>query len=123
MTYRPEFDIDLRFGQEREVTFAEVLMIRGGHYLELKSDRAARVTGNAFVEFKQRTGPSGIATSTAPWWTLEIDDDVFVTMRRERLHALARQAYNLNGEKAGGDNGNVGVLVPVEWLVRPWREA
>lgn len=121
MTYRPEFDIDLLFGQEREVTFAEALMIRGGHRLELKSDQAARATGNVFVEFRQRTGPSGISTSTADWWTIELDDNVFVTMKRERLHALSRQAYRLKGSVTGGDNENVGVLVPVDWLLRPWR--
>lgn len=122
---RAGFDVDLRFGQEREVAFSEVLVIRGGHYLELKSDQKASSTGNIFVEYRQHGRPSGISTTIAPWWTIEVLDNVFVTMRTDRLKALVKQAAKEPSRRVHGGDNNLysGVLVPVEWLLAPWREA
>lgn len=121
---REGFDIDLRFGQERELTFAEVLLIRDGHFLELKSDQRARSTGNVFVEYRQHGRPSGIATTDSHWWTVEVEDDVFVTMPTRRMRALASAAVKSGRKTMGGDgNAYEGALVRVEDLVLLWREA
>lgn len=101
-------------------------MIRGGgHHLELKSDQKARETGKVFVEFKQHGRASGIATTQSQWWTVEVETDVFVTVKTERLKALAREAWkDPRNRKRGGDHDAYeGILVPVEWLTRPWRSA
>lgn len=114
---RPQFDIDLRFGQSRELSFAEVLMIRGGHLLELKSDQKCASTGNVFVEYEQQGKPSGVRTTESHWWTTEVANNVFVTMPTETLLNLARLYWHTR--RPGGDNNNWGVLVPVTDLVKP----
>lgn len=112
------FDRDLAFGEERESAFVQTLR---DCKVEMKSDQKTRVTGNVFIEFQQRGRPSGIATSAARWYHVEVEDDVWITMRTSALKALARQAIAVGRVKEGGDNENVGALIPVEWLVRRWR--
>ena len=117
---REGFDIDLRFGQERETTFAEILMIRGGNHVELKSDQKAHVTGNVFVEYRQHGRESGIATTKAHWWTVEVLPDVFVTLPTSRMKALMKA---VGKRTSGGDyNAYRGCLVPVKYLVQPWTD-
>lgn len=122
---REGFDIDLRFGQEREIRLAEVLLIRKGHHLELKSDQKAASTGNIFVEYRQHGRPSGISTTKAEWWTVEVLENTFVTLPVTRMRALVKLASEDRTRriKGGDNNAYSGVLVPVEWLVRPWSEA
>ena len=115
---RAGFDADLRQFKKRERVFNEVLDLREGHYLELKSDQRAAETGNVFVEYRQHGRPSGIAISECEWWTTEVVLDVFVTMRTARMKELARRAYRQGLLKAGGDfNAYDGILVPTFWLV------
>jgi hypothetical protein len=122
---RSGWDIDLRFGQERETSLAECLMIRGGNHLELKSDQQACTTGNVFVEYRQHGRESGISVTKAHWWTIEVLPNVFVTMPTARMKALVKRAAAEPGRKTpGGDfNAYSGVLVPVVWLLQPWQEA
>lgn len=112
------FDIDLRNGQAREDALVYVFLRA---LVEVKSDRKARETGNVFVEYRQPSGLSGIATTTAQWWAFEIDDDVWILVPTEKLRALARVAWrDPRRRKKGGDFNNYdGVLVPVAWLVKP----
>lgn len=123
----PAFDIKLAQGHLREASFEELLRIRGGHALELKSDAAAVRTGHAFVEFRQHGRPSGVHpdSTRADWWTTEVLADVFVTQRTDRVRQLARRAWSEPERRrlGVGDNCNDGVLVPVEWYVLPFRAA
>lgn len=114
---RAGFDIDLLDGKAREDAFAYVLLKAK---VEHKSDEKCRITGNVFVEYRQKGRPSGLATTTAEWWAIEFDKDSWLLMPTERLRALARQAYKDPRRRvSGGDNNQYeGVLIPVEWLVR-----
>jgi hypothetical protein len=89
----------------------------------VKSDRQAARTGNVFVEYRQPPGRSGIAVSTADWRAIEVGGLAWVLVERARLLALARRAYREGRRVKGGDYDRTeGVLVPVEWLVRPTRK-
>ena len=116
---RAGFDADLQFGKERERVFREVLDLRTGHYLELKSDQRAADTGNVFIEYRQHGRPSGIAITACEWWTTEVVQDVFITMRTARMKELARRSYRVSERRRqGGDyNAYDGILVPVPELV------
>lgn len=116
---RAGFDADLAFGKDRERVFREVLDLREGHFLELKSDQRAADTGNVFVEYSQHGRPSGIAITECSWWTTEVVGDVFVTQRMQRMKELARRAFrHPDRRRAGGDfNAYEGILVPTFWLV------
>jgi hypothetical protein len=118
---REGFDVDLRFGETRESAFVQAI---SRCHVECKSDQKARVTGNVFIETHQkpRTGewrPSGINTSVADWWAIEYDDDAWIVVRRPLLKALAAHAQSVHG---GDENRYRGRLIPVEWLVTPWRK-
>lgn len=116
---REGFDIDLRHGEAREDAFVHVFLKAR---VEHKSDDKCRKTGNLFVEFRQKGRPSGIQTTTADWWAFEYDRDCWLIVPTERLKAVARQAYKEGRIARGGDYNNYeGILVPIEWLVCPWR--
>lgn len=116
---RAGFDIDLRDGQAREDALVHVFL---KDKVEHKYDGKARSTGNLFVEYSQKGKPSGLATTTADYWAFEYDDNCWLIVPTERLKAVASQAYKAGKRKKGGDGDQYeGVLVPIEWLVRPWK--
>lgn len=111
---RKGFDLDLRDGEAAENRLLEV--IRSGNGLvEVKADKLARQTGRVYVEEEYRGQPSGITSTEAEWWAIEVDDDVFVLMRTERLRTIARKHRKMPG---GDSDMSVGRLVPVEKLVK-----
>lgn len=117
---REGFDLDLKFGEARESAFVEAIT---SATVEVKSDQKARVTGHVFIETHQRPRngdwrPSGINTSQAAFWTIEYADSCFITLPRPLLHALAQHGQRRDG---GDDNRYRGRLVPIEWLITPWR--
>ncbi len=120
---RPErdlnaFEVALKYGEGRENEFAKMLFRPD---VEVKSDVLAASTGNVFVEYAQGLSeqrPAGIATSKSQIYVIEIVGLCWVAIETARLRELARRAYAEKRIKQGGDNGNVGVLVPVDWLVR-----
>lgn len=100
------------------------ILCAGGHRIELKTDHKAARTGNVFVEYQQPTGKSGIAKTEAEWWAFHLVGLGYCIVPTERLRALARQAYREGRKAHGGDyNRYLGVLIPVEWLVRPFKRA
>ncbi|HEX7021395.1 MAG TPA: hypothetical protein VF171_00960 [Trueperaceae bacterium] len=116
---RAGWDIDLRHGEAREDAFVHVFL---KDKVEHKSDEKCRKTGNLFIEFRQKGRPSGIATTEAHWWAFEYDRDCWLIIPTERLKALASRAYKDGRIARGGDYNNYeGVLVPIEWFVRPWK--
>lgn len=108
------FDIDLRYGKERELAFVAAL-----ETVEVKSDKRAAETGNVFIEYAQHGRPSGLNVSTATHWAIEVRPDVWVLMTRGRVRELAARAWADESRRrfCCGDNENDGVLVPVAWLL------
>lgn len=112
---RKGFDLDLRYGVEREDALANVLTMST---VEVKSDRKCRDTGNVFIEVSQRSGPSGLSTTTASHWAIEVYDGVWVLLTTAYLKRVVRVAAFHGRKVVGGDfNRQVGVIVPVAWLV------
>jgi hypothetical protein len=113
---RAGFDIDLRDGGIREEAFAHVLFRAS---VEHKFDEKCRETGNVFLEFRQHGKPSGLATTTAEFWAIEVDRECWVVMATERLKAIARQAAREPGRRRKGGDGDAfdGVVVPLGTLV------
>lgn len=114
------FDFDLKFGEARESAFVKAVT---SAHVEHKSDQKVRVTGNLFIEFQQGepSKDSGIAVSEADFWAIEYADECWLVIRRSHLREIARRAYEKGLIKRGGDNHNIGVLIPVEWVLQPWR--
>jgi hypothetical protein len=118
---REGFDRDLRHGEAREDAFVHVLL---RSRVEVKSDGQCQRTGNVFIEYKQKGRPSGIATTEAHWYAIEVLTEHWVLVPTDSLKHLTRRAIKENRTKHGGDNDQyLGALVPVEWLVRPLRPA
>lgn len=112
---RAGFDLDLRHGVEREQALARVL---GLDTVEVKCDEKCRDTGNLFIEVRQRSGYSGISTTTATHWAIEVFEGVYILITTAYLKRLVKLAHAARGSVAGGDyNRQRGVLVPVAWLV------
>lgn len=122
MTYKPGFDIDLRYGEAREDAFVHVLL---RSKVEVKSDRKARETGNVAVEYEQvgtdgQARPSGIATTEADWYAVEYDAGRWQLIETAQLKELARRAIRANRHKWIGDNDeHHNALVPLQWFVAP----
>lgn len=114
------FDIDLRRGEANEDALVH-LFLRSR--VEVKTDYEARRTGNVAVEFYQGQPrrPSGIAVTKAEWYALHLVDIAWVLIETDRLKRLARVAHQQFGNTRMGDNHNIGVLVPIEWLLRRQR--
>lgn len=118
---RAGFDLDLRKFQQREAAMAMVLMSRGVNTIEHKRDFGTVRTGNLFVEYRQPSGPSGIATTTADMWAFEYDENTWLLVPTDRLRRWCRLAYRQKRRARGGDyNRQHGVLLPVRWLVPPY---
>lgn len=110
---RKGFDLDLRTGEAAENRLLDIIQ-SGNGLVEVKSDKQAQRTGNIFVEVEYRGQPSGLSTTEAEFWAYEVDDDVFVLMRVDRLRKLASVRRRLPG---GDHDMSVGVLLPLTKLV------
>jgi hypothetical protein len=118
---RAGFDLDLRKFQMNEAALGMVLMSRGTNTIEHKRDCGTIRTGNLFVEYRQPSGPSGIAATTADSWAFEYDDNSWLIIPRERLMRLCRIAYKQGRTAHGGDGNRYhGVLLPIRWLIPPY---
>lgn len=118
--YRPEFDIKLEIGECREEAFAKVFKDKEVVYLEHKSDVMSRKTGNVFIEVFQGTSrkPSGISISKADYWAIETFPERWIVIKLEELKRITKRAIKMFGFTPGGDNKNIGALVPLKWLVQ-----
>lgn len=116
----PHFDIDLAFGLSRE---SQLRVVLGDDLLEMKSHPSAPKTGNVFIEVEQGNGaPGGISVTHSKWWANEVEPETIIIQRTSKVRALtdlARDKWGL--VMCGCGCGNRGVLVPVLWLVQPWR--
>lgn len=111
--YHPQFDIDLKYGQECERLSAQMFM--GFH--EVKGDRKAMSTGNLFVEYECRNKASGIATSKADWWTFHLHDDLYVVVKADVLRRL-KDDKRIRTVSGGEEKASLGYLLPLKQLLR-----
>ena len=62
---RPNFDLDLKFGQEKENELQEILHKEP---IECKTDKLCKRTGNVFIEFEDAGKPSGIRITKSTFY-------------------------------------------------------
>ena len=114
---RPNFDLDLKFGQEKENELQEILH---NEPLECKCDKRCIDTGNVFVEFEDRGKPSGISITKSTFYAFCLykkereKKQIWVLIPTELLKKLMKK-YPV---KSGGDNWEArGHIIPKEDLL------
>jgi hypothetical protein len=113
---RPNFDFDLKFGQEKE---NELIKIFREETVECKTDKICQRTGNVFVEFEDAKNPSGISITEATFYAFclykpERDKQIWVLIPTKLLKKLMKK-YPI---KNGGDNWEArGHIIPKEALL------
>ena len=113
---RPNFDFDLKFGQEKE---NELIKIFREETVECKTDKICQRTGNVFVEFEDAKNPSGISITKATFYAFclykpERDKQIWVLIPTKLLKKLMKK-YPI---KNGGDNWEArGHIIPKEALL------
>ena len=116
MEFKSNFEYDLAFGQEGEMSFADLTNKK----IEVKRDRLAHKTGNIFIEYESRGKPSGIATSKADFYAYYISD-ICILITLDKLKSICREYLNTSKDIVGGDdNTSKGILLPIiELFKRP----
>lgn len=131
--YKPDWDIDLRYGKAGEALVRDFLVGMLGEEpgrltVEVKRDSKYLDTGKVYIEYqcKQRDGwqPSGILASKADYWTFVIGETVVIGIPRAVLlriydRALDPKLKYLREEK-DGSHPTRGVAIPMHhfltWL-------
>ena len=114
---RPNFDLDLKFGQQKENELQEILH---NEQIECKTDKICKRTGNVFVEFEDRGKPSGINTTKSAFYAFCLFKEerkkkqIWVLIPTTILKKLMKK-YPI---KNGGDNWEArGHIVPKQDLL------
>ena len=114
---RPNFDLDLKFGQEKENELQEILHCET---IECKTDKLCQKTGNIFVEFEDAGKPSGIAKTKSAYYAICLYKEerkkkqIWVLIPTEILKKLMKN-YPV---KSGGDNWEAkGHIIPKQDLL------
>ena len=113
---RPNFDFDLKFGQEKENELQEIFH---NETVECKTDKICQRTGNVFVEFEDAGRASGISITKAAYYAFclfkpERKNHIWVLIPTAILKKLMKK-YPI---KNGGDNWEAkGHIIPKEDLL------
>tara|TARA_R100001244_G_scaffold36334_2_gene33325 strand:+ start:118 stop:531 length:414 start_codon:yes stop_codon:yes gene_type:complete len=111
-----QFSKDFKYGKKHEK-----LVMKSREDYELKTDRLAHTTGNAFVEIESRKKESGIITSKSSIWIFKIVDknDKHLFSIEIPLDRLRDKVYNSTYRIVrGGDNlTSRGYLIPLQDLI------
>ena len=113
---RPNFDFDLKFGQDKE---NELIEIFKDEKVECKTDKLCQKTGNVFVEFQDAGKASGISITKATYYAFclfkpERKCQIWVLIPTAILKKLMKK-YPI---KNGGDNWEArGHIIPKEDLL------
>lgn len=87
---------------------------------ELKDERAlALKTGNHFLEMISRGKKSGIETTQADYWIVQITDTLlYCTPTKIYKKALKHSKWRVvrGGDKVNRVPSSIGVLVPINWI-------
>jgi hypothetical protein len=114
-----DWAISKQYGETGERAFAHALLADTQIVtIEHKRDRWCQHSGMIFVEFDQRTGPSGISVSRADRWAFELLDGCWLLVPTKRLIDVHNVAVDMGLVKDGGDFGNRGSRFPPCWLIR-----
>lgn len=102
----PDFDVQLKRGQIVEEELREVLcgpleVIR----LEVKSERDSR--SHVFIEYMCRGKPSGISSTKAEWYAIEVYPHRFVLIETAKLAEMVRAEYLKGIDPIHGGEGGV----------------
>ena len=116
-----KFDIDLKFGEKFEKSFAKILSVGK---VEVKTERDIwKKTGNVAIELASRGKLSGLNTTQAEWWAqvLTIDGDIegVLMFPVDKLKKIVKKSvFKGKGRMVmGGDNDTSEIaLVPLEDL-------
>ena len=127
--YQPDFDIDLRRGQQGEQFVANILTGVDGT-VEVKRDYGAHSTGNVYVETYQlnRSGdgwnPSGLLTTKADWWAFCGPDltGFLLVSTRVLKHLTAEAPHASQPIRDDKTNATAGRLVKVADIARAMFE-
>jgi len=113
-----DWDIDLEFGEDSEQRIKE--MLSNGDKLEIKTERDKWYdSGNIYVEIESRGKPSGLQTTKADYWVINLNknnkDYCKLFFEIEDFKKITHKyRYNLVN---GGDNGtSKGYLIPIKEL-------
>jgi hypothetical protein len=110
------FAIDLLRGKQGERLLAQLALsylLDGERAIEVKTDYLVARTGNFFVEREFKGRPSGIETSSAPYWALVAGESVII-IPSSKLRALCHGCRVVRG---GDYHNSLGYLLPVSKLV------
>jgi len=118
---RAQFDIDLKRGEVGEELVKHIFCEKNVK-IEVKTDFKVGDTGNICVECKCNDNFSGIAISTADYWTFvcggKYNKDLIITVKTERLKKIALEYVRRKKFKMGGDNNlSKCILIPIKDLV------
>lgn len=123
--YKPEFDIDLRFGRDGERLTAAFLQGFLDGTVEVKNDGRAAETGNVYIETDclRRDGwnPSGIRTTKATYWALVVGEAVVLGIPTDVLRNVVQRALDpklrMGREEKDGSHPTRGVAIPLNLLL------
>ena len=111
-----DFDIALRYGQERERSLRWYLEQADIHTLEAKSQPWSKT--HVFIEHEGYGKPRGIAITKADAWAIEVHEGWWVLIPTDDMRKLHQSALQRFRERAGGDRDlSRGAIVPKTWLV------
>jgi hypothetical protein len=136
--YKPQWDVDLRYGQKGEAFVAEYLNglvnQEGRLRVEVKSDRLMVETGNVWIEVecRRRDGwhDSGIRTTEADMWGLVLAETVIVGVPTAVLRVIAERAWDetesrgkhmFRSEEKDGSHPTRGVRLPLALFIMRLR--
>jgi len=116
-----KFDIDLKFGEKFEKSFAKILSVGK---VEVKTERDIwKRTGNIAIELASRGKLSGLNTTKAEWWaqvlTIEGNIEGVLMFPVEKLKKIVKKSvYKGRGRMVmGGDKDTSEIaLIPLEDL-------
>jgi hypothetical protein len=113
----PLWDVQLALGQDAERRLVRILA-GPGEVVRIESKSEPGAQRFAYVETADRGHPSGIATTEADWWAVEVRGGRWVLIPARDLAALTRRALVRYGLRSGGAEGTTrGAIVPLRWLV------
>ena len=139
--YKPEWDIDLKYGQKGERLVRDFLVGMLGEEpgrltVEVKTDAKYLVSGRVYMEYqcRKRDGwrNSGILASDADYWSFVIGESVVIGVPRTVLLRILERAQDPKlkylREEKDGSHPTRGVAIPMHhfltWLyMELWHAA
>jgi hypothetical protein len=116
-----KFDIDLKFGEKFEKSFAKMLSI---DKVEVKTERDIwKKTGNVAIELASRGKLSGLNTTKADWWAqvLTIDGEIEGVLMfpvKKLIKIVKQSVFKGEGKMVMGGDENTSeiALIPLKDL-------